>query len=84
MILQKWNYKKHEYEPYEVPDEWNVKTFSNDMSEIINCPHCGKEIEFGDSYTSHEIHTAHGMGYGVCADCYFNDENKSYMKGLKA
>ena len=31
MILQKWNCKKHEYEDYEIPDNWNVKTYSRDM-----------------------------------------------------
>ena len=33
MILQKWNYKKHKYEDYEIPDEWNVKTYGNGMDE---------------------------------------------------
>jgi len=70
MILNKWNYKKHIYEPYEIPDEWNCKTYSTDMEEIINCPHCGKEIKYGNTYTSKEIHTEMGFGYGVCEDCY--------------
>lgn len=73
MILKKWNYKKHEYDPYEIPDEWNCKTYSNDMDEIINCPHCGKELKFGDTYTSKEIHTEIGLGYGVCEKCYNNE-----------
>ena len=70
MKLNKWNWKKHEYEPLEVPDDWNCKTYSPDMNEIINCPHCGKEISFGDGYTSREIQTEYGFGYMVCADCY--------------
>ena len=68
--VQKWNFKTREYEPYEVPDNWNIKTFSLDMDEIVNCPHCGREFTFGDSYTSRQIHTTHGMGYAVCAECY--------------
>ena len=70
MTLKKWNWKTREYDPYEIPDDWNVKTYSNDMDEIINCPHCGRKIAFGDCYTSREIHTKHGFGYSVCGDCY--------------
>ena len=71
MLLQKWNYKKHKYDPYEVPDDWNCHSYSDDMKEIVNCPHCGKELEFGDTYTSMEIHTpSFGFGYGVCSECY--------------
>lgn len=70
MILQKWNCKKHKYEDYEIPDEWNVKTYGNGMEEIINCCQCGKKLKFGDSYTSLEVHTEMGFGYSVCEDCY--------------
>lgn len=28
MLLRKWNYQKHEYEPYEVPDEWDMERCS--------------------------------------------------------
>ena len=75
MILSKWNNKKRIYEPYEVPDNWNVITYSSDMDEIVNCPHCGKKLTFGDCYTSREIHTKHGFGYAVCEDCYYNKES---------
>lgn len=70
MILQKWNYKKHKYEDYKIPNEWNVKTYGNGMEEIINCCQCGKKLKFGDSYTSLEVHTEMGFGYNVCEDCY--------------
>ena len=56
--------------PYGVPDEWNVKSYSDDMDEIVNCPHCGKEVTFGSCYTSREIHTPNGFGYAVCEKCY--------------
>lgn len=68
--VRKWNFETREYEPYEVPDNWNIKTYSCDMDEIVNCPHCGREFTFGDCYTSRQIHTEHGMGYAVCAECY--------------
>ncbi len=70
MILRKWNYKAHEYEPFEVPDDWNCKTYCTDMSEIVNCPHCGARLLFGNSFTSLEVHTATGMGYGICGKCH--------------
>lgn len=69
-FLNRWNYETHEYDPYGVPDEWNVKSYSDDMDEIINCPHCGKEVTYGSCYTSKEIHTPHGFGYAVCENCY--------------
>lgn len=74
MKLMKWNAVRREYEDYEVPDNWNVKTFCADMDETVNCPHCGKELPYGNCYTSREIHTPHGMGYAVCESCYYNKE----------
>lgn len=80
MTLRKWNYEKREYEPYEVPDEWNVNPYCVDMNEMVTCPHCGRNFRFGDGYTSHEIHTEHGFGYTVCEKCYFGQEHKRYMR----
>lgn len=69
-FLNRWNYETQEYDPYGVPDDWNIKSYSDDMDEIVNCPHCGKEVTFGSCYTSKEIHTPHGFGYAVCEKCY--------------
>lgn len=80
MILQKWNGKKHKYEDYKIPNDWNVKTYSANMNELINCCQCGRRIKFGDCYTSLEVHTEMGFGYGVCEKCY----NKEVLrKGKK-
>ena len=73
MKLNKWNYKTHKYEPYIVSDEWKCKLRCNDLEEKINCPHCGKEIKFGDSYTSLEIHNHIGFGFAVCEKCHNNE-----------
>lgn len=70
MKLRKWNYKTHEYDPIEVPYEWNVPLYTDDMEKIVNCPHCGKELPYGETYTSKEIHSWVGLGYGVCEECY--------------
>lgn len=70
MKLSKWNYETREYDEYEVPDDWNCKAYSMDMNEIVNCPHCGRKVEFGNCYTSMEIHTKVGFGFSVCEECY--------------
>ena len=68
--IRRWNYDKQAYEPYEISDEWTVRSYSNDMDEIVNCPHCGRKVTFGECYTSKEIHTECGFGYAVCEECY--------------
>lgn len=70
MILNKWNYNTHSYDKVNISDVYNCKTYSNDMNEIVHCPHCGDEIKFGESYTSLEFHTKLGFGYAVCENCY--------------
>jgi len=69
MMLQKWNPEKRCYEPYSVPGEWNIPLLCDSESEIINCAQCGKRIAYGQSYTSRQVHTLYGLGYGVCGDC---------------
>lgn len=72
MTINKWNNKKKMYEPYEVPDTWKLTLFSCNMDEIINCTNCGKEIEFGDGYTSQRYYSNNGMAYSECKECYFS------------
>lgn len=80
MQLKKWNYKKHKYEDYEVPDSWNCQIATSDMSELVNCPHCGKILMFGNTYTSLEIHTDIGFGYGVCENCHNKEFERKYKE----
>ena len=68
-MMQRWNYAKHDYEPYEVPTDWHCPLVSMDMNLLINCASCGKQLTYGKAYCSHEIHTEHGMGYSVCDEC---------------
>ena len=74
MLLRKWSETKHIYEPYEVPDSWHVSTYETDMETPVNCCQCGRELTFGESYTSMQVQTEVGFGYAVCGDCYFNHE----------
>lgn len=70
MILKKWNYKKHKYEDCMIPNSWKVSLYETDMDTIVNCPHCGKEVRYGDTYTSRQFHNWVGLGYAVCEECY--------------
>ena len=83
MKLRRYNEKKHIYEDYEVPNDWNIKLMTNDMNEIVNCCQCGKKMKFGDGYTSMQVHNALGLGYAVCENCYYDKEwveRKKYRK----
>lgn len=70
--INKWNRETEQYDPVEIPDDWNVKMYSEDMDEIINCPNCGKELPYGEGYTSRRYHNKYGMGYMECEDCYYD------------
>ena len=70
MILRKWNCRTHKYEDYEIPDKWKVSLMESDMNVMVNCPHCGKKIRFGETYTSRQFHNWVGLGLGVCEKCY--------------
>ena len=80
MKANKWNYKRHKYNDYIIPDGWNCKTYSPDMEETINCASCGKQLKFGDSYTSLEIHNNMGFGYAVCQRCNDNEYLRKNMR----
>lgn len=75
MKLRKWNYETREYDLYEVPDDWELVLVTRDMEQHVNCAQCGKDMTFGEGYTSREVHTNVGFGYPVCEACY-EDEVK--------
>lgn len=64
MILQKWNYEEHKYKPYRTPKNWICKTYSNDMDEIVHCPHCGKTTKF--RRLLHIIRNTYRNWNGIC------------------
>lgn len=78
--LRRFKPSSPEMEIHTVPDDWNVKVYSDNVDEIINCAHCGKKLRYGDSYTSLEIQSKHGFGYCVCKDCS-DRENLRQMGG---
>lgn len=83
MIIPKWNYMEHKYDDHIIPNKWNCKTFSHDLSEPINCAQCGKKLKIGDSFCSLELHTlVTGFGYCVCEKCH-SKELKTRKKFLR-
>lgn len=70
MIAQRWDQQAHAYFPYEVPAEWHSPLYCEDMDAIVNCAACGRELPYGDCYTSLLIHNHVGMGYPVCENCH--------------
>ena len=71
---QKWDFKKQEYEDYELPE--NCPLIPQNMTQIINCANCRKKVEFGECYCSKTIHNNWGFGFPVCEECY-NKEIKN-------
>lgn len=68
-MASKWNFSTHHHEPYDLPKGASLR--ESHLSDTIQCAQCGKEFEYGDSYTSKQIFTDElGFGYCVCVDCY--------------
>ena len=80
--MQKWSYRDKEYQSYNPPKEWNTPLLIEDVSGVVNCASCGKQMVFGNGYTSRTIHNDYGMGYCVCLECYEGDirEEKWYRE----
>lgn len=78
MLVNKWNFITREYEKVKIPDDRKVELYSDDMNKIIQCINCGKELRFGDSYTSRRYHTKMGFGYCVCPTCYEEEWKLEY------
>lgn len=68
--MKKWDNETRSYSPYKVPSEWHCPLYTEDMEEVINCVQCGKEMKYGEGFTSREIHNPFGLGYSVCENCY--------------
>ena len=64
----RWLPKKRKYKKYRLPV--GSCLYSDDMDKVVSCASCGKEIKYGDSYTSRQIHTEIGVGFAVCSECY--------------
>lgn len=77
-MIQKWNPEKRVYQPYQPPAGY-ITLYETDMEKPVNCARCGRQITFGEGYSSMQIHNAMGMGYSVCVYCY-NAELEEELK----
>ena len=70
--VKRYSYRNHCYEkPEELPKNWHTPLVADSMDEIINCACCGKEIRYGDGYSSIDICGMSGcLGYSICEECY--------------
>jgi hypothetical protein len=81
MILERWNPKTREYEPYEVPDDRRIWCTGTIMDRMIDCASCGRELPVEKAFTSIEIHTPIGFGYSVCEECYEGERRRYHGEG---
>lgn len=75
--IRKYNIRTREYEKVNVPADYKLLLYSENMDEPCNCANCGATILYGDAYTSRIYHNEHGFGYSVCEECHeeeFRDE----------
>lgn len=68
--IQRWERSIRKYVPHKVPDDWDIRTYSYNMDEVINCVCCGKKMKYGNGYTSKRFHTPLGFGFMECRECY--------------
>ena len=68
--MKEWDYGTHRYTQYKVPADWYCPLIAG-LEEKVNCARCGKEVTFGDTYTSMELfEDGEAFGYSVCEECH--------------
>ena len=67
-MVDKWDYELQKYVEYDLPK--GACLFQNALDNNVVCAECGKELAYGDCYTSRTIQDSMGFGYGICVDCY--------------
>lgn len=74
--VRKWDFEKHEYAPIELPEDWIVPMLVpvDELDNLVNCANCGKKVPYGETMTSKQYHNMTGLGFGVCDDCYKNEQ----------
>lgn len=79
--ISKWNWRAHAYEPYQPNEDWNVVLYSDNMDLAINCTACGKNMTYGQGFTSRELHNSLGLGYPVCETDYEEERAREQAEG---
>lgn len=83
--LRRYDWKASAYAPYLVPASWRVEKYLQSYEEPVNCAGCGKQLKWGETFTSAEIHDMAGLGYGICGECYDSElaRKRAASKGAK-
>lgn len=66
----RWNRALEEWVYCEVPKEWRITTFEEDMMKRVNCAGCGEKVRFKDTHTSSILRDEYDRGYAVCRKCH--------------
>lgn len=54
--------------------DWHVVLITDDMDLPVNCASCGRNVAFGETYTSRALFTDNGwFGLPVCTKCYVKE-----------
>lgn len=75
-LVRKYDVEKREMIDWYIPREWRTALWNTNMNDIVNCAQCGKELKYGDCYTSRELMNGAGLGYGVCGACYQKERRR--------
>lgn len=76
MVVEKWD--GHGYVPAVIKDA-RYLAFSDDMNDMTTCPSCGKEVKYGDTYTSTVYYFNGGVfGMSVCEECHRKEYGAYY------
>lgn len=82
MKAYKWDFARREYDEADIPG--TCSNYKDDFDELVTCPGCGKQVRFGDTFTSRLYHDRIGFGYGVCEKCHEGEllmEREASVKG---
>ena len=51
--IAKWNPHTHEYESFDSPAGEEASLYETNMEKLVRCANCGKQLPFGETFTSH-------------------------------
>lgn len=80
-MAEKFDFETEKYEPYTLPDKASL--YEQDLDEVIECASCGRNVVYGDCFTSDAIHNKRGLGYMICPECYEKEWNERIYRRNK-
>ena len=82
--MYKYNQTTCKEEPYTPPvEDGYYPIYCDNMDKKFNCAQCGKEITFGEGYTSREIFSG-PWGHMVCRECMEHEYERWHLKAVRA